>query len=126
MPERLLRLDLAVLLLFSLALFAHIPFYSSVIQPMFLSYAIVALGKAKSLLPDYIIRLGDPSYGAYLYAFPIQQTLIYLGLFKGYIGINILVVTVLSFAIGYLSWHVIEKPSLLRSRRFIERFRELS
>jgi peptidoglycan/LPS O-acetylase OafA/YrhL len=121
-PERLLRLDLAVLLLFLLILFAQVPFYSSVVQPLFLSYAIIALGKAKSLLPDYIIRLGDPSYGAYLYAFPIQQTLIYLDVFTDYIAINIFLVTILSFSIGYLSWHSIEKPSMLRARRFIGKF----
>lgn len=120
-PMRLLRLDLAVLLLFLLILFEQIPLYSSVIQAMILSYVIVALGQAKSLLPDWIVRLGDPSYGAYLYSFPIQQTLIHLEVFTEYIVVNILLVTVLSFSIGYLSWHVIEKPSLLRARRFIKK-----
>ena len=122
LPERFLRLDLAVLFLFLLILFAQIPFYSSVIQPLFLSYAIIALGKFKSLLPDIISRLGDPSYGAYLYAFPIQQTLIYLGVFTENIAVNITLVAFLSFSMGYLSWHVIEKPTLLRARRFIENF----
>ncbi len=125
-PERLVRLDAAVLFLFLLILLAHIPFYSSVVQPMFLSYAIIALGKAKSLLPDYFIRLGDPSYGAYLYAFPIQQTLIYLDVFTDYIAINILLVTVLSFSMGYLSWRVIEKPSLNRARGFIGTFKKVT
>jgi peptidoglycan/LPS O-acetylase OafA/YrhL len=118
-----LRLDLAVLSLFLLILFAQSPLYSSFIQPMILSYVIVALGKAKSLMPDCIVRLGDPSYGAYLYAFPIQQTLIHLNVFTEYIVINILLVAVISFFIGYLSWHVIEKPSLLRARGFIKRVR---
>jgi peptidoglycan/LPS O-acetylase OafA/YrhL len=121
-PERLLRLDLAILLLFFLILFAEIPLYSSVIQPMFLSYVIVAIGKAKSLLPTYVIRLGDPSYGTYLYAFPIQQTLIYLDVFAEHIELNILLVTFLSVSFGYLSWHVIEKPCLLRAREFMEPF----
>lgn len=120
-PMRLLRLDSAVLLLILLILLEQSPLYSSVIQPVILSYVIVALGKAKSLFPDWIFRLGDPSYGAYLYAFPIQQTLIHLDIFTQYIVVNIILVTVLSFSIGYLSWHVIEKPSLLRARRFIRK-----
>lgn len=57
-------------------------------------------------------RWGDPSYGIYLIAFPIQQTVILytwpeLG-FPGTMVLSILITTVLAYA----SWHGIEKQAL--------------
>ncbi len=52
-------------------------------------------------------KKGDFSYGIYLYAFPVQQTLIHL--YKGWNPITLFVVAlVLSFGFGFLSWHLIE------------------
>lgn len=57
-------------------------------------------------------RYGDFSYGLYIYAFPIQQTLIYL--FKN--KLSILTFFSLSFlctlVLAILSWRYIEKPAL--------------
>lgn len=119
-PKRFLRLDLSILLLFSSMLLSEAPFYLSVIQPLFLTYAIVCLGTARSLIPRRFIGMGDPSYGAYLYAFPIQQVVITLGIFSSNVGLNILIVTVLSFGMGYLSWHEIENPALRAARAYLQ------
>ncbi|MWB94504.1 acyltransferase family protein [Flavobacterium sp. GA093] len=56
-------------------------------------------------------KTGDPSYGIYIYSFPIQQTLIYF--FN--IGGNTLIIrsVLLSLLFGYFSWHLIEKKALL-------------
>jgi peptidoglycan/LPS O-acetylase OafA/YrhL len=119
-PKSLLRLDLAILLIFCSILFSQAPLYLSVVQPLFLTYSIVCLGTARSLLPQRFIGMGDPSYGAYLYAFPIQQVVISLDLFTSNIGLNILLVTLISFGLGYLSWHTIERPALLGARSFLK------
>jgi peptidoglycan/LPS O-acetylase OafA/YrhL len=63
-------------------------------------------------LPRVPARLGDWSYGAYLYGFPVQQVLAHYRLhefsFVGYI----VACTVLTFALAGLSWHVVEKQAL--------------
>lgn len=57
-------------------------------------------------------RWGDPSYGAYLIAFPVQQTLIQF--LNPHLGFSTLLImaTLLTFAMAYASWHGIEKQAL--------------
>ena len=57
-------------------------------------------------------RYGDFSYGIYVYAFPVQQTLMYYAgsyLNKTTFFLSAFVVTLL---LGIMSWHFIEKPAL--------------
>lgn len=63
-------------------------------------------------------RFGDPSYGAYLIAFPVQQTVIHF-LYPSFdFTATLIMATALTFALAYASWHVIEKPALrLKPRR---------
>ena len=62
-------------------------------------------------------KLGDYSYGVYIYAFPIQQTLIYL---KPDISLGALMIysSVLTSGAAILSWRLIEKPALDRKHAF--------
>lgn len=60
-------------------------------------------------------RLGDYSYGVYIYAYPVQQTLMHLlptlsplGLFGEAMPVTL--------ALAVLSWHFIEKPALAWAR----------
>jgi peptidoglycan/LPS O-acetylase OafA/YrhL len=57
-------------------------------------------------------RFGDFSYGLYIFAFPIQQTLVWLN--KGRLSwAPLFVVTLIAcFAMAFLSWHVVEKRAL--------------
>jgi peptidoglycan/LPS O-acetylase OafA/YrhL len=63
-----------------------------------------------SQLNGLLTKLGDISYGVYIYAFPVQQTLVH------YLKLNSLELMLtslpISFLLGYISWHWIEKPSL--------------
>jgi peptidoglycan/LPS O-acetylase OafA/YrhL len=66
---------------------------------------------AGALLTD---RLGDLSYGMYIFAFPIQQWLVEMGRshdwpFLAYLGLSFL----LTASLAYASWHLIEKRALL-------------
>ncbi|MFZ6748896.1 acyltransferase family protein [Undibacterium sp. Ren11W] len=75
-------------------------------------------------VPAGLIRkynvLGDYSYGVYIYAFPVQQSLIAL-----YPAISVAVLTLLSGAVtlmlAVLSWYLIEQPALAFKGRFVAR-----
>lgn len=62
-------------------------------------------------------RIGDYSYGLYIYGFPIQQSIVVL-----YSGIDPIRLFVTSFLVtlllAYLSWHKIEKPALRLKNHF--------
>lgn len=60
-------------------------------------------------------RLGDYSYGVYIYAFPVEQTLAH---FLPAIGPTDMVCLAapVTLALAVLSWHLIEKPVLARKR----------
>jgi len=62
---------------------------------------------------------GDPSYGIYLYGFPIQQTIVYLG-YPNHLRspyFLTLIAAVLATACGLASWHLIEKRFVARKPR---------
>jgi len=63
-------------------------------------------------LPRVPPRMGDWSYGAYLYGFPVQQVLAHFKWheisFVGYV----VACTVITFALAGLSWHLVEKQAL--------------
>jgi peptidoglycan/LPS O-acetylase OafA/YrhL len=54
--------------------------------------------------------IGDMSYGIYIYAFPVQQTLVYY-FHMDYLNL-MLYSTIITVILGYLSWHLIEKRAL--------------
>lgn len=56
-------------------------------------------------------RLGDYSYGLYLYAFPVQQTLIWAWQFES-VWLQFLSASMISGALAVVSWHGLEKPVL--------------
>ena len=55
-------------------------------------------------------KMGDMSYGIYIYIFPVQQTLMYF--FKMDTYTLMFTSVLLSISFGYLSWHEIEKKAL--------------
>ena len=80
----------------------------------FLSLPYVVLYLAYAPLP-FVNRwgkYGDVSYGMYIYAFPIQQTLMHYGRGRLTIPTFFLLSAALTFIAAALSWHVIEKQAL--------------
>ena len=65
-------------------------------------------------------RLGDYSYGVYIYAYPVQQTLMHLQPGLGPIGLFAASMAV-TLALAVLSWHLIEKPAMRLARPRRER-----
>lgn len=80
-----------------------------------LGYTIACLG----FLPRGRVlaynRLGDYSYGTYLYAFPVQQAAAYLFPGTGPLG-NILMALPVTLILAALSWHLIEERALASIR----------
>lgn len=56
-------------------------------------------------------RLGDVSYGVYIYAFPVQQTLIHLYPHESFMT-HLCLSTLITLVLAYASWHFIEKVAL--------------
>lgn len=63
-------------------------------------------------LPRVPARVGDWSYGAYLYGFPVQQVLAHYRLHEASFAGYVLASTVITFALAGLSWHLVEKQAL--------------
>lgn len=62
-------------------------------------------------------KVGDLSYGVYLYHFPIAQALIALGVFAESPIMGFVLVCLLTLAIAAASWHLIEKRALKLGHR---------
>lgn len=83
-----------------------------VLYSISIPYIILYLAYVPSGVVRHFNEWGDYSYGLYIYAFPIQQTLI-----ASFTNISVVPLILLSFAItlflAAISWHLIEKPFLL-------------
>lgn len=76
------------------------------------------VGTASTPYLRRIGRYGDISYGLYIYAFPVQQTLIWLYKDKLPWTILFLLVLVVTVSLAFASWHLVEKRALrLKPRR---------
>ncbi|HEY3087694.1 MAG TPA: acyltransferase [Jatrophihabitantaceae bacterium] len=81
-----------------------------------IAYACIWLGAA---LPFYQVgRLNDFSYGVYIYAFPVQQTImVMLGRHRLPVGVTVVLAVVCTLPFAVASWFVVEKRALaLKSR----------
>lgn len=81
--------------------------------PYLVLYAAYALPATDSLLRP----VGDLSYGVYLYAFPVQQSVVnLLGREVGPWGVT-LIATPVVLVLAWLSWRLVERPALRRRGR---------
>ncbi len=83
-----------------------------------LIFPYLLIGIAILLPLSSFSKYGDFSYGLYIYAFPIQQLLVFM--FYPHIGLRRMIVYsfFLTLLISVLSWHLIEKPSLSLKKKF--------
>jgi peptidoglycan/LPS O-acetylase OafA/YrhL len=85
-----------------------------------LPYLVIYLGKQTSRVASFVHeRIGDPSYGIYLYAFPLQQFIIYW--FRPSTLMLFVASTIGAFIFGYISWILIEKQALALKQYFLQR-----
>jgi len=77
-----------------------------------LPFIILYIGKKQSKAASWIHqKLGDPSYGIYLYAFPLQQLIVYYC--KPTTFELFLYASIGAFSLGILSWKFVEKRALM-------------
>jgi peptidoglycan/LPS O-acetylase OafA/YrhL len=81
-----------------------------------LTVVVLYLGTRAARWASAFVRLGDPSYGIYIYGFVIQQLLMHNGLRDAPRGEFITLSLALSFVAGYTSWHLWERHFLRTSR----------
>lgn len=72
--------------------------------------------------PSWVAR-NDVSYGFYIYAWPVQQLAILVGGAALGMPVYILVTIVLTFALAWLSWVLVERPAMMLARPTGERLR---
>lgn len=70
-------------------------------------------------------KYGDFSYGLYIFAFPIQQTLIFVSKNSMSPFLNFICTTVLALGCAFVSWNLIEKKAMgLKNYRFHKKLGE--
>lgn len=76
-----------------------------------LPYIVLTIGVASTSYLSGASRFGDFSYGLYLWSFPTQQ-LVVLAFGVMSMWLNLVIVTAISLALAFASWHLVENPSL--------------
>jgi peptidoglycan/LPS O-acetylase OafA/YrhL len=106
------RFDVAVGLLAVYLLVIGIwPHLADKVSWIALPYVVMTVGLASTPYIRRAARFGDFSYGLYLWAFPVQQTVIHL------IGVqpmwlNLMLVVAITAVLAVLSWHLVEHHAL--------------
>jgi peptidoglycan/LPS O-acetylase OafA/YrhL len=77
-----------------------------------LPITVLAFGTASLPYLRRAGRFGDLSYGLYIYAFPVQQTLIWLLKDKLPWGAVLALTLLVTFTLAFASWHLVEKRAL--------------
>jgi peptidoglycan/LPS O-acetylase OafA/YrhL len=92
----------------------------SLFFPIFGTYMLFYIAFSRSIRCYGAAKYGDFSYGTYLYAFPIQQLLIMK------FGASLSPTTLFLYAVpltlvaAVLSWHLVEKPFMRKSKKTIK------
>lgn len=104
---------LLLLFMFADQKFRHVALFVA------LPYLVIYCAATQSRLLSLYRRLGDYSYGTYLFAFPVQQAIV--AIFAGKIGyLSLLLVSFpITLCFAVLSWWFIERPAVGLRKRFI-------
>jgi len=97
--------------LFVLAILTKEYHFSLYIKAICIAYFVLLLALHPKLQLRSIDRWGDISYGLYIYAFPVQQTIAHL-IPKVQPMTMFILSTVITVILALLSWHLVEKPAL--------------
>lgn len=82
----------------------------SLLAPPAVAYLVLLAGVDERLAA--VGRRRDLSYGLYVYAWPVQASLLVIGAGGWWLPCYVIVALVLSSALAYLSWTYVEAPAL--------------
>lgn len=77
-----------------------------------LPVAVVCVGTQSCRVLNSFGRYGDISYGIYIYAFPVQQTVLWIGGKELPFAAGLGLAAGVTVLCAYLSWHLVEAPAL--------------
>jgi peptidoglycan/LPS O-acetylase OafA/YrhL len=111
-PFNIIFFMIAIIIWFGLGL-VHVtsPISIKIISYIALPYIVFYLGFQKGFLNSFG-RYGDFSYGFYIYAFPVQQLIVYYLGKNSSIFVLIMLTIICVIPLSYCSWHVVEKKFL--------------
>lgn len=101
-----LILGISVLILVLSLYFNRYEWVKHIVMPI----VVILIGFIPVVFIRTFGKIGDMSYGIYIYSFPIQQTLMWF--FKMNTYTLMISSVLLSIGFGYLSWHWVEKKAL--------------
>ena len=110
-----IKLSLFGLLLISI----FFNFYAAiciVVMPIFILLVGLSFSKTLNYIPS---KIGDISYGVYIYGFLVQQTLMNYYNFNPYI--LCILSLIITYILSYLSWHFVEKKCIKYKNLFSKR-----
>jgi len=107
---------LALLVLPGLVAVSATPFFPLAFQVAF-PYAVLCLALTPTRWLSQYGRLGDYSYGMYLFAWPVQQTVMQAGGGQFSLLSYIAVCFAITFTLSFASWHLLEKYALSKKPR---------
>jgi peptidoglycan/LPS O-acetylase OafA/YrhL len=111
--ERLMKNRYYLMIFSSLTFILEIKFFMPFALAFLVFYLFVYLPKYSDLS-----RIGDLSYGVYIYHFPLIQLLVQLGYFESHPFIASAFVFLITYTLAFLSWHIVEKNSLKLKNKF--------
>jgi peptidoglycan/LPS O-acetylase OafA/YrhL len=79
------------------------------------SYLMFYLGQVSLPWLSGMSRFPDISYGIYLYGWPVES--LWIWFHRGSPWVTFFVSTIICFGLGWLSWHLVERPALTLKRR---------
>lgn len=78
--------------------------------PTVFAFFVIYIAQGPFRMPN-MARFGDLSYGIYIYAWPVKQMLIHYEVATAWYTVGSLA-TVITIALAFLSWHLVEKIAL--------------
>lgn len=91
---------------------------------IFGTYLIFYIAYNKKIKLNNFAKHGDLSFGIYIYAFPIQQTVTYLFGGKVSVLLNIVISLPIILVLAYLSWNLVEKQALKLKNKKINKLNQ--
>jgi peptidoglycan/LPS O-acetylase OafA/YrhL len=112
-----LNIPVAILLLLVSKYTIEDPYMGHLYLVPAFAYATLVFGLHPALFFRPFTRLGDYSYGLYIYAFPLQQEMMFYHPKMNWLPRLALTFPII-LGVAVLSWHVIEEPALRLKKRF--------